>query len=230
MNKKFVLLCLIAIFTVFCNCEAFAYKIQAGAQTKRIPRGTVIQLKMEEPVTTENMQLGEMFSASITNDVLQYDEVVLPTGTLVRGSIKEIKPAKRLSKAAILYLNFDHVVTTSGRQLPIKAGLCSNFKLTDDGAITNGGNYGFALAQNWHKTVDIVKNTTLWGVKSGEELFNGGRFLITPFSAVGGVIAGGAYYVYQDIADLFRKGDDVVINQGKIFSILLLDNLDVPSY
>jgi hypothetical protein len=112
--------------------------------------------------------------------------------------------------------------------VPIKAGICSQFDLTDEGGITGGGNYGWAVAQNWHKSVDIVKNTTLWGVKSGEKLFQGGEILVTPIAAAGGVIGGGFYFVGDSIIDLFRKGNEVVINQDKVFDILLLDNLDVP--
>jgi hypothetical protein len=52
--------------------------------------------------------------------------------------------------------------------VPVKAGICSHFDLTDEGGITGGGNYGWAVAQNWHKSVDIVKKSTAWGVKSGE--------------------------------------------------------------
>ncbi len=227
MKKTFIILTLM-LFFMFSNTAFGGYEIKGGAQTKRVPRGTRIELKMAEPLTTENITAGDMFSAKVVKDIVVDSKVVLPAGSLIRGNVKEIRCAKRLSKSAILYLTFDHVVTPSGRQVPIKAGICSQFDLTDEGGITGGGNYGWAVAQNWHKGVDMVKKSTAWGVKSGKDLFTGGEFLVTPIAAVGGAIGGGFYFVGDSVIDLFRKGNEVVINQGQDFDILLLDNLDVP--
>ena len=214
---------LILFMLSFSLNTAVAYEIKGSAQTKRIPRGTRIELKMITPITTENISAGDMFTSSIVSDVKAEGEVVLPKGTVLRGNIGEVKDAKKLSKAAILYLNFDHVVIPSGRQLPIKAVICSEFKMTNDGGITQGGNYGYAVSKNLDKSVDMVKKSVAWGVKSGEELFTGGRFLITPIAAIGGSIGGGAYFIGKDIIDLFRKGEEVVINQGTQYAILLLE-------
>lgn len=204
------------------------YIIEGGTQTKRLQAGTKIPLKMAEPVTTKDFVAGDMFSATIIDDIILDGTVVLPACTMVRGNVKNIIKAKRLSKAANLYLTFDHIVTPQGRQLPINAALSSNFKLTMDGAITSGGNYGHAVAQNWDKTVDIVKKSTEWGIDSGDKLFNGGKYILTPLAATGGVLAGGGYFVVDSVVDLFRKGDEVIINQGQVFGIMLLSPLDVP--
>src|SRR5699024_9404141 len=97
-----------------------------------------------------------------------------------------------------------------------------------DGAISGGGNYWDELKRNAKKSGKIISDTTKWGIKSGDELFSGGRFLVTPFAAIGGTIGGGVYLVGDSVIDLFRKGQDVVIDQGIIFDIILLEPLDVP--
>ena len=94
---------------------------------------------------------------------------------------------KRLSKSAILYLNFDHIVAPNGKQLPIRAGISSHMKLTNDGGI-GGGGYKEAFLENADKSGEIIAKSVDWGVNSGEELFKGGKFLITPFAALGGTV------------------------------------------
>ena len=226
--KKLSIIFAFLFFLSWNNLSFGAFQMQGRGHTERLERGTVVELKAIDSITTENAQEGDIFNAIITKDIEINGNIVLPQGTIVRGSAVKINDAKRLSKSAQLYLNFDHIVTPSGKQIPIRAVICSFLKLTDDGAITDGGNYAYALKENWAKTVEITKNATNWGIVSGDKMFNGGRFLLTPFAALGGAIGGGAYYIGDSIVDLFRKGNDVIINQGKIFNIMFIDSVDVP--
>jgi len=223
------LLILFAALTLTLSAWAYDYQMTGGTGTKRLVVGTKIPLKMAEPVTTKDFETGDMFSATVAQDVVLDHSIVLPVGTLVRGNVKEITKSKRLSKAGVLYLTFDHIVTPQGRQLPINAALSSNFKLTLDGGITTGGNYGTALVKNWEETCNIVKNSTNWGLEKGDKAFKGGKYVLTPLAAAGGVFFGGGYLVVDSIADLFRRGDEVIINQGQVFGIMLLSPLDVPA-
>lgn len=225
MKKLFSIL---AIIFTLSSYNAFAYQMKGTAKTHRIPRGQKLELKLIDPITTQDIQEGDVFTASLVKDIIMDDEIVLPMGSLVRGTVGQITPSRRLSRSAIMFLGFDHVVDPTGQQLPIKAGVCSNFKILPNGSISGGGNYGEAIKQNWANTVEIVKKSTNWGVERGEKLFNGGKYILTPFAAAGGVVGGAVYYIGDDIVDLFRKGSDIVINQGTIFNILLLDNLDIP--
>ena len=51
---------------------------------------------------------------------------------------------------------------------------------------------------------------------------------MTGICAVGGAIGGGAYYVYDGIADMIRKGKDVNLRQGEVLNVILVDPVDVP--
>lgn len=237
--KKTNLVILLALFVIFgfgfdfntLKVEAAtAFEVSGGTQVKRLPRGTRMEVKAVDAVTTENVETGSVFSAVLINNIRLERQMVLPEGSLVRGSVQEIKPAKRLSRSAVLYLDFDHIVTPSGRQLPIHAALCSNFKLTKDGGITTGGGLGYALGQTWDKSVGIVTNATKWGISAGSELFTGGQYILTPIAAVGGLVGGAGYLMIDSVADFIRKGDEIIINQGQQFDILLLEPLDVPVY
>jgi|GluameStandDraft_1065615.scaffolds.fasta_scaffold00108_73 hypothetical protein len=227
--KKIIAIFAFLMLIMFGFQNAQAYQIKADAQTKRIPMGTKLNLEAASTVTTELLRKGDMFSAYLTQDVYVDDVVVLPKGTIVRGNTADVVRKKRLSKSAILYLNFDHIVAPNGKQLPIRAGISSHMKLTNDGGI-GGGGYKEAFLENADKSGEIIAKSVDWGVNSGEELFKGGKFLITPFAALGGTVAGAGYLIGDSIADLFRKGQTIVITKGQRFTIMLLEPLDVPIY
>ena len=219
----FGILCLLIIAS-----RAFAYQITADVKTKRIPMGTRLEVEMAGDITTTNVNQGDMFTAYLTRDVRTTSTMILPRGTIVRGNISNIKDKRMLSRAAILYLTFDHVVAPNGSQIPIKAGIADKFNLDDKGGIKGGEGYGEAIKEDLAKAGNIIKKSTKWGIKSGDDWFKGGKYLVTPFSAIGGSIAGAGYFVGTSVADLFHKGKDVVISKGTVFNILLLDPVDVP--
>lgn len=223
---------LITIAAIFCamviSSKAFAYQITADAKTKRIPMGTKLEVEMASDVTTNSVNQGDMFTAYLTRDVRTTTTMILPRGTIVRGNIANVKAKRMLSRAAVLYLSFDHVVAPNGSQLPIKAGIADNFNLDINGGIKGGEGYGEAIKEDLSEAGNIIKKSTKWGITSGENWFKGGKFLVTPFSAIGGTVAGTGYFIGTSIADLFQKGNDVVVKKGTIYNILLLEPLDVP--
>lgn len=198
--------------------------MKADIQAIRIPAGTTMQLELIEGVSTKVVSVGDEFSAMLKEDKLVNGQIALPAGSVIRGTIDKITPTKRLSRSAIVYMTFDHVVTPTGRQIPINAGLYNYPELTIDGGIYQNGNYGYAIKQNWKNTKNIVKSTINWGKGTGDNL----QYLCVPVGAAGGVIGGAFYYVGDDIVDLFKKGNHVTLPQGKNFEIMLTQPLDIP--
>lgn len=204
---------------------AFAAPFNAKAKTKRIPAGTKFQLQMLNPLSTVNAA-GKDFSAVLITDTTADSDVILPSGSLVRGSIKDVVPSRRMSKGAILYLDFDHVVTPTGRQLPLSLSIIGRSDMTYDGGITTTKGYGDAVRQNWAKTCQITRTATEWG----NDIVNDGaaKYVTVPISAVGGAIGGGAYFIGDSIADLIRKGKDVNIMTNEVLNVILVEPVDVP--
>ena len=202
-----------------------AAPFKANAKTKRIPAGTKFQLQLLNTLSTAR-QTGEPFSAILVTDQTADSDVILPSGSLVRGSIKKIVPSKRMSKGAILYLDFDHIVTPNGRQLPLTLSLVGRTDMTYDGGITTTRGYSDAVKKSWAKTVDITKNSIEWG----NDIVNDGpaKYVTVPLAAIGGGIGGGAFFIYDAIADMIRKGEDVNLNSGEVINVILVDPIDVP--
>ena len=54
------------------------------------------------------------------------------------------------------------------------------------------------------------------------------QYVCVPIGAVGGVIGGAFYLVGDSIVDLFKKGNNVNLEQGQILDIMLTQPIDVP--
>lgn len=225
MNLKFLTFILAMLL---CVQTAFAAPFSAKAKTKRIPAGTKFSLQMISQVSTLNSQ-GQDFSAILITDQTADSDVILPMGSLVRGNIKMVKPARRFSRGAVLYLDFDHIVTPNGRQLPLALSMVARADMSIDGGLVNNATYKDAVVENWDKTKDITTNSVEWGNDIAED-FAGGyfRILTVPLAAIGGGLAGGAYYVGDGVADMFRRGKEYYLQKGQVLDVILTQPIDVP--
>lgn len=225
MKHKLLILTLAMLFV---TNAVIAAPFKADAKTRRIPAGTKLKLQLIDPISTVAGNEGDSFNAMLLNDQVAGSNLVLPAGSIVRGCISKVKPVRRLSRGAVLYLDFDHVVTPNGRQLPLTLSVFNRADLTMDGGIYGSKGYGEALKKNWGQTVEITKNATRFGVEAGEDAFTGAVYITAPVCAIGGAFGGGAYLVGDSVIDLFRKGQDVILNQGSVLDVMLTHPIDVP--
>ncbi len=221
---------LTALLTLlFISNAAFAGAFKADARTKRIPAGTVFKLEFLQPVSTFSGCEGDSFVATLQSELASGTNVILPSGSVIRGSVSKVNTAKRFSRGAKLYLDFDHVVTPNGRQIPLDLAVCQFDKIYFDGSLYKNLGYGEAVQQNYDKAVEITKNAVDYGMKAGESA-PGIQYLTAPICAVGGFFGGACYWVGDGIADMFRKGQDVYINKGDVLTVKLVNPIDVPVY
>ena len=227
MKKLFITL--LALFIMNLTASA-AGTFKADAKTKRIAAGTRFQLEFLQPVTTSSGLEGDFFTASLKNELSANNTVILPQGSIIRGSISSVKMAKRFSRGAMIYLDFDHVVTPNGRQIPLDLSVvkCDD-KIYYDGGLYKNLGYGEAIKENYDKGVDITKRATNYGLSVGDD-HPGLQYLTTPFCAVGGFLGGVGYLIGDSVADMFRKGQDVYINKGEVLTVQLINPIDIPVY
>ena len=225
--KKLFITCL-AMLCVTLNINA-AGTFKADAKTKRISAGTQFEIQFLQPVSSFSGLEGDYYSATLVNELKADNTVILPKGSVVRGSISTVKTAKRFSRGAKLYLDFDHIVTPNGRQIPLDLSVASYDKVYYDGGLYKNLGYGEAVKTNLDKGIDITKKATESGLSVGDD-HPGMQYITTPVCAVGGFFGGVGYFVGNSIADMFRKGKDVYINKGDIMTVQLIDPIDVPVY
>ena len=221
---------LIALVTCcFINMSAFAGPLKADAKTKRIPAGTQFKLEFLQDLDTYAGGIGDSFTAVIKNEQSSADNIIIPAGTVVRGSIADVKTSKRFSRGAKLYLDFDHVVTPSGRQIPLDMAVVQYDKIYYDGGLYKNLGYGEAVKGNYERAKEITVNSTEYGLNV-RDTHPGLEYLTTPFCAVGGFIGGVGYFIGDTVADMFRKGQDVYIKAGEVLTVTLINPIDIPVY
>lgn len=221
MKLKILVLFAVIAFSIN-SCFAEVYK--SSAEAKRIPKGTKFQIQLLEPVSTNNNQVDDYFSAILLTEQKTKTSVILPAGSLIRGSISKIKPSKRLSRGAVLYLDFDHIVTPKGRQLPVEMNVYATMKTTWDGGLYEGLGYGEAVQENWGKVVDW----TTGAVDKAMDMPVAARVLTVPIYAIGSAVGGSLYFLGDDVYALCKKGKEVVYNQGDVLTVVLTGDIDVP--
>ena len=224
MKNKIILL-LIGMF-IFMQ-SAISAPFSGNAKTKRIPAGTILSLKMLNSIDTSFNTAGNDFTAMLVTDQKadDNDDVILPMGSIIRGSIRGITPAKRMSKGAVLYLDFDHVVTPNGRQIPLSLTLTGRTDTTFDGGLTTTKGYKDAWTKTCSKSADITRDAVEWGTDVTD---NGFKYVIVPFAAVGGAFGTAGYFIYDSVADAIRKGKNVQIFKNEILNVILTEPVDVP--
>ena len=228
MKKYFILFFAVMAF-ILTSTTVYAGTFKADARTKRISAGTTFKLEFTQPVSTFSGSEGDYFTAVLKSELKADSTVILPQGSVVRGSISNVNTAKRFSRGAKLYLDFDHVVTPNGRQIPLDLGICEFDKIYYDGALYKNLGYGEAVKANYDRGVEITKNATNYGLSVRDD-HPGLEYLTTPFCAVGGFIGGVGYWFGDSIADMFRKGKDVYLNKGDVITVKLINPIDVPVY
>ena len=226
LKRKF----LITFITLaFCASTVLAGPFKANANTKRIPAGTRFQLEFLQSIDTYAGGIGDSFTAMLKNEQATDSGVILPAGSVVRGSIGNVKTSKRFSRGAKLYLDFDHVVTPSGRQIPLDLAVCKFDKIYYDGGLYKNLGYGEAVKSNYNYAVDLTKRATNYGLDV-KNTHPGLQYLTTPVCAIGGFFGGVGYFIGDSVADMVRKGQEVKINAGDVIDVQLLNPIDVPVY
>ena len=203
--------------------------IQADIESRRIPAGSVFKIRIETPVNSYNSNSGDQYTATIIEDLKVDNNVVLPAGTILRGTVASLKRSKMLSRSAEMGLAFDHIVTPVGKQISIAASLTGMDNLTYEGTMKAKGNYFTRSKENFSHSTGIVKEATRLGIDTGRSFWSGyPMYVTTPLAATGGFFVGTADFVIQSTVDLFKKGNDVVLSPGQTLNVYLNQPLDIP--
>lgn len=234
MKKLFSLVLLIAFLIMFNVGNSFAAvnkQMNANIKTKRVPAGTVIKLRLLDPINSTTMELGDGFDLVVTDNVKVDNLVVIPQGTLVRGSIEEVQKPAILYKGGLVRLYFDHIVSPTGKQVSFSAGIFNNPAVTYDGALSSKTNYGTAITNTAKTAKNIVVKPTTWAWEKGEDMLNGTpKYFLGPLAAIVSTPIAGIYFVGDAIVDVFKKGKDVNFNQGETILVQLIKPVDMPVY
>ena len=88
-----------------------------------VPKGTLLKLQLNKNLSTTENQEGDPFTAYVIESVYQGDQVVIPKGSTVSGSISRITRPGRFKGKAVMRLLFESIQIRDREELPILASL-----------------------------------------------------------------------------------------------------------
>ncbi len=203
--------------------------VRIEVSSQRIPSGTSFDVKLNNAINSISAEIGDQFNTSLVNDIIINDNIVLPAGSVIRGTIGKVKKAGLCFNEARIMLVFDHVVTPIGKQVPIYAYVTNNDNVNYAGYFVGGTSYGKETKKDLQKSKEMIVNSTNWGVETGKKYLSGVPVVITaPAGAIGGTLGGSGYFVGKSIYNIFNKGANVYIDKDTTLNITLSRDLDVP--
>lgn len=162
--------------------------------TITVPAGTSFVATLQTPLATDTNNSGDSFTAITTESVVVDGKTVIPAGSQVRGSLRDVQASGRIKGRARMTLGYDQVIDASGTSQSI-----STQPLTLQ---ADSGTRG---------DVEKIAAGTVLGAIIGS--VNNGK----KGAAIGGAIGAGA----GTIVVLATKGDDVELNSGQRLSVIM---------
>ncbi len=86
-----------------------------------VGEGTLLKVRMNEPLSTTTTLRGQPFSATLTEDVLRDGRSVIPAGSILDGTVTEVHGGRRISGRAAIHLEPRRVTLPDGRYYVLHA-------------------------------------------------------------------------------------------------------------
>lgn len=108
----------------------------APREVAAIPEGTSVSLNMESTLSTQTSQVGDVFFATVSEEVLSSDGMVLvPSGARVRGYVTESSGTTNADEEAVLGISLEALLM-DGQEYPIHSTVVQT-AIETDAADTN---------------------------------------------------------------------------------------------
>lgn len=85
--------------------------------------GSVIHAMLKTPLSSATVQKGETVEAVMTEPLLTDNQLVLPEGTLLKGSVLQVQPARRFHRNGQLRIVFHEIVPPRSAEQHVEASL-----------------------------------------------------------------------------------------------------------
>lgn len=78
------------------------------------PSGSVVHARLVTPLNSATSKKGEVVEALLTEPLVASDHLILPEGSVIRGSVMQVQPARRLARNGQLRILFHEVAPPNG--------------------------------------------------------------------------------------------------------------------
>jgi len=102
---------------------AFTQEVPLISPPLTMKPGTILTVRLNEPLSSDHNQVGDRFSATLTQPVIVLGIVVARCGQTVAGQVMEAKKAGRVSGVSSLGIMLTSRTLVDGQQVPIQSQL-----------------------------------------------------------------------------------------------------------
>lgn len=192
-------------------------KVIPVAPVFRVDSGTVIRARINSTLSSKTAQVGNTFTANVTEPVYSTNGVVvIPSGSTLTGRVDTVKKAGNNGKPGEISVSFNQVRTPNGRTRAINGSLT---ELNDDGTISD--NEGTASGKKMkNRKLIFIGGGAAGGAVLGAVIGGGKGALI------GGLLGAGGGF----LGDRFIKGPDAEVKSGTEFGVYLNQSVSMPRF
>ncbi|HUC28262.1 MAG TPA: hypothetical protein VMR80_01715 [Candidatus Acidoferrum sp.] len=87
------------------------------------PSGSAVHARLTTPLSSATSKKGERVEALITQPLVVSDHLILPEGSIIRGSVMQAQPARRLGRNGQLRIRFNEVAPPNGLEQKVETSL-----------------------------------------------------------------------------------------------------------
>jgi len=87
------------------------------------PSGSVVHARLITPLSSSTSRKGDAVEALITEPLVASDHLILPEGSVIRGSVMQVQPARRLARNGQLRILFHEVAPPNGIEQKVETSL-----------------------------------------------------------------------------------------------------------
>jgi len=180
-----------------------------------VPAGTKIPLTLKQGITTKNARIGDPVYAQTSFPIVQNDVIVIPAGTYVQGTVRNVLRPGRVKGRAELQMSFTSMIFPNGYtiMLPGAVDAMPGSQNTDvkgkEGTIQQAGSKG--------KDAETIARATMPGAGIGA-IAGGGK---------GAAIGGAAGSAVGLATVLLTRGPDIQLDAGSSVEMILERNIEL---
>jgi len=87
------------------------------------PNGSVVRARLVTPLNSSTAKYGDPVEALITAPLVMSDHLILPEGSVIKGSVVQAQPARRLGRNGQLRILFHQVAPPNGLEQKVETNL-----------------------------------------------------------------------------------------------------------
>ncbi|HVF48381.1 MAG TPA: hypothetical protein VNA17_12530 [Pyrinomonadaceae bacterium] len=220
----------LALFVAFGASDAFGQKrkpvlkrkvVAKRVVTPSIPMysvasGSVIRARMNRTLSSKTAQVGNTFTATVTEPVYSTNGVVVvPVGSIINGRVDSVTRARNEGKPGAIDASFHSIRLPNGRLRAINGSLTD---LEGNTSSDNEGTVGGKKMKN--RKIIFIGGGGAGGAILGAAVGGGKGALI------GGLLGAGAGF----LGDRYTKGKEAEVTSGTEFGVYLNQGITLPRF